>query len=394
MANRIDKVAARAGLKPRHTAYWQRIRKGCYVGFRKKSASGPGAWLACYRHEDTGKRVVHSLGALDHLPEGERFDAAQGAAEEWFRHMGAGGASEAKTVRAACEDYLRHLRSLGRGNAADDAEGRFRRFVYGDAKFAGIELLRLKHAQVKAWRTKLSGEPAIPQNKASEAPRRPRSAASINRDMTALRAALNYALAERHTTSAAAWETALKPIPHADNRREVYLDAKQRRRLIDKAAPDLAALLRALSLVPLRPGAVAALKVGHFDKRLGVLTIRTDKNGKPRQITLPAETSAFFAEQAENKLPSAPLLTRADGAAWNKDSWKGPFKVAAAAAKLPAEVTAYALRHSTITDLLALHKLDTLTVAQLADTSLAMIERFYGHLVRQHAKDALARLAL
>jgi len=394
MANRIDKVAARADLKARHTAYWQRIRKGCYVGFRKKSASAPGAWLACYRHDDTGKRVVHSLGALDHLPGGERFDAAQVAAEEWFRHMGAGGASEAKTVRAACDDYIKHLRASRRPKAADDAEGRFRRFVYPDAKFAGIELLRLKHAQVKAWRTKLSAEPAIPQNKASEAAREPRSASSINRDMTALRAALNHALAERHTTSAAAWETALKPIQHADNRREVYLDAKQRRALIDKAPADLAALLRALSLVPLRPGAMAALKAGDFDKRLGVLTIRTDKNGRPRQITLPATTATFFAEQAKGKHPAAPLLSRADGAAWNKDSWKGPFKEAATAAKLPASATAYALRHSTITDLLALHKLDTLTVAQLADTSLVMIERFYGHLVRQHAKDALARLAL
>lgn len=394
MTNRIDKVREREALKARHEPYWQRVRKGCYVGYRKKSATAAGAWIAKYRDDDTGERASHSLGAFNDLPEGERFDAARVAAEEWFRHMGAGGASEAKTVRAACEDYIKHLRASRRAKAADDAEGRFRRFVYPEAKFAGVELLRLKHAQVKAWRVKLSGEPAIPQDKASKAARKPRSAASINRDMTALRAALNHALAERHTTSAAAWEIALKPIQHADNRREVYLDAKQRRALIDKAPADLAALLRALSLVPLRPGAMAALKAGDFDKRLGVLTIRTDKNGRPRQITLPATTATFFAEQAKGKHPAAPLLSRADGAAWNKDSWKGPFKEAAAAAKLPASATAYALRHSTITDLLALHKLDTLTVAQLADTSLAMIERFYGHLVRQHAKDALARLAL
>ncbi len=61
---------------------------------------------------------------------------------------------------------------------------------------------------------------------------------------------------------------------------------------------------------------------------------------------------------------------------------------------MPAATTAYALRHSAITDLIALHKLDTLTVAQLSGTSLQMIDRHYGHLLREHAAKALERLAL
>lgn len=394
MASRIDKVAAREALKPRHEPYWQRVRKGCYLGYRKKGVSAPGAWIARFRDDVTGERASHSLGAFDDRPESERFDAAKVAAEEWFRHKGAGGATEAKTVRGACEDYVKHLRASRRGKSADDAEGRFRRFVYSDAKFSGTDLLKLKHAHLKAWRANLTALPTIPQNKKSKAETRQRSAASINRDMTALRAALNHALAERHATSAAAWETALRPIKDADGRRDIYLDAAQRRALIDNAPDDLASLLRALSLVPLRPGAIAALKVSDLDRRLGVLKIRVDKNGRPRQISLPPATVEFFAEQAKDKLPAAPLLARADGSEWNKDAWKGPFKDAAKAAGLPPAATAYALRHSTITDLLALHKLDTLTVAQLADTSLAMIEKHYGHLVRQHAADALAKLAI
>jgi len=212
--------------------------------------------------------------------------------------------------------------------------------------------------------------------------------------MTALRAALNFALSERYTTSPAAWEVALKPIKDAGSRRDVYLDPDQRRALIAAAPADLASFLRALSLLPLRPGAVASLKVSDFDPRLRVLTIRIDKNGRPRQISLPHETAAFFAKCAKDKLPTAPLLARADGGSWGKDDWKDPIKAAAAAAGLQKQVVAYTLRHSTITDLLALHKLDTLTVAQLADTSLAMIEKHYGHLVRQHAADALAKLAI
>ena len=63
------------------------------------------------------------------------------------------------------------------------------------------------------------------------------------------------------------------------------------------------------------------------------------------------------------------------------------------AAKLPAGVSAYTLRHSVITDLVR-GGLPVLTVAQLSGTSVAMIERHYGHLVRDDAEKALARLML
>lgn len=77
--------------------------------------------------------------------------------------------------------------------------------------------------------------------------------------------------------------TAFAPAKNADGRRDVYLDHGQRRALIAKAPADLAALLRGLSLVTLRPGALAALTVGSFDTRLAVLTIGTDKAGRDRQ---------------------------------------------------------------------------------------------------------------
>ena len=48
------------------------------------------------------------------------------------------------------------------------------------------------------------------------------------------------------------------------------------------------------------------------------------------------------------------------------------------AAHLPDTATTYALRHSTITDLIALYKLESMTVAQLSGTSLVMIEKHYG----------------
>jgi site-specific recombinase XerD len=62
-------------------------------------------------------------------------------------------------------------------------------------------------------------------------------------------------------------------------------------------------------------------------------------------------------------------------------------------AELPAETTAYTLRHSVISDLVH-GGLDLLTVAQISGTSVAMIEKHYGHLRSDVAAEALARLAL
>jgi site-specific recombinase XerD len=101
----------------------------------------------------------------------------------------------------------------------------------------------------------------------------------------------------------------------------------------------------------------------------------------------------FVVHRTRRVSLSTPLFCREDGKTWNKDSWKGPIKEAAAAAELSPAVTAYTIRHSVITDLVT-GGLDLLTVAQLSGTSVAMIERHYGHLRADHAAAALARLTL
>ena len=62
-------------------------------------------------------------------------------------------------------------------------------------------------------------------------------------------------------------------------------------------------------------------------------------------------------------------------------------------AELPPKATTYSIRHSTITDLIHAG-VDSLTVAQLAGTSVAMIEKHYGHLLQKQSAAALAVLSL
>ena len=211
--------------------------------------------------------------------------------------------------------------------------------------------------------------------------------------MTAFRAALNLAHADGLVASTLPWRGKLVPIKNADGRRDLYLDRDQRRKLIEVAAPDLALFLRALCLLPLRPGALADLTAASYDKRLQTLSIGKDKAGKDRKLKLPTTTAQVFETAAKDKLPAAPLFARADGKAWVKDAWKGPFKAAATEAGLPDGSTMYTLRHSTISDLVH-GGLDLLTVAQISGTSVRMIEQHYGHLRSDVAATALERLAL
>jgi integrase len=215
----------------------------------------------------------------------------------------------------------------------------------------------------------------------------------VNRDIAALKAALNRAYADRMVTTDFAWREPLKAFPNVSKRRELYLDRDQRRKFVNRAPEDLAAFLRGLSMLPLRPGALAALTVADFDNRLNVLKIGKDKSGQDRKIKLPTGIAKHLEDAVKGRAPEAPLLARADGTAWNKDSWKWPLKDAARNAGLPADTTAYTLRHSVISDLVH-GGLDLLTVAQISGTSVAMIEKHYGHLRSEVAAIALAKLVL
>jgi hypothetical protein len=318
---RIDTVDSRNKLKPRAEPYWVKLSSGCTLGYRKMTSSSTGSWVARYRCADTGKRDKRSLGDFEDKVPSQRYDEAKRAAEAWFSHLGKGGSSEVVTVSAACMRYVKHVRASRGDTPADDLEMRFKRWVYKDAVLANLDLSKLSRTRVENWRNDMALTPVkVNRDKREEPIIRARSASSVNRDIAALRAALNYAHDAGDVTTDMAWRVALRPAKNADRRRDVYIDIEQRRQLIDQSPTDLATYLRGMSSVPLRPGALAALQVLHFDPRLSVLTIGKDKAGKDRKIKLPPVTANLFAKLCEDKPSTAPIFCREDGQAWNKDA--------------------------------------------------------------------------
>lgn len=386
----LSRIGDREKLKPKagDEPHWHRLRQGCYLGYRPSRKKVGGTWFARVYDPDTNRNSRKRLGGYGTLSGHDIFKQAKSDAEAWAETVESGGerARDMVTVRDACEAYVKE-------KPGPIAEGVFRRHVYSDP-IAKVTLDKLRRHHLRAWRKRLEEAPALlSRNKEGEKRTKERSKATVNRDMVPLRAALGHVLKPGAPNTDAAWQEALRPFKGADKRRELYLDRDERKRLVEGAPSEAQPFIKGLCLLPLRPGALAGLKIRDFDKRTRSLTIGKDKNDNPRQITVPQLIADFFVEQVKDKLPAAPIFARAGGAPWNKDAWKYPVKEAGSAAGLPGAVAAYTLRHSVITDLIRA-RLPILTVAQLSGTSVAMIEKHYGHLVRDDAEEALATLAM
>ncbi|WP_379920495.1 tyrosine-type recombinase/integrase [Erythrobacter sp. R86502] len=387
----LSRIGEREKLKPKagDEPHWQRLRQGVYLGYRPSRKQAGGTWYARFYDADANRNARRRLGDYGTLSGHDVFKQAKADAEAWAETVETGGerARDMETVKDACDTYLEQRPGL-------IAEGVFRRHVYSDP-IAKVKLDKLRRHHLKAWRKRLEQAPAlVTRTKDAEKIRmKPRSQSTVNRDMVPLRAALGMVLKPGPPNTDAAWQEALRPFKGADKRRELYLDRDERKALIDATCDEAQPFVKALCLLPLRPGALADLKVGDFDKRTRALTVGKDKNGNPRQLTMPQVIADFFEAQVKDKLPAASILARTDGAAWNKDAWKNPVKDAVKTAGLPGAASAYTLRHSVITDLIRV-RLPILTVAQLSGTSVAMIEKHYGHLVRDDAEEALASIAI
>jgi len=366
----IDKARARNQLSPRREPYWGApIERGLFLGFRKLERGG--TWVARLRDDD-GRHRYHSLGYVDAVS----HDDAVKAARAWAKGVRVGvDTSEVQTVADACRAYVKNRRREKGDSNAGTTEGYYQRTVYGHA-IGKVKLVKLRSEHIEGWRDELD-----------------MADVSRNRTLATLRAALNFAVRKRYVEASRAIEWKSVAAYEVTSHRDLYLDRGQRHALIEALPEHTRAFVRLLSLLPLRPGALAASTVADLDRKLGTLRIRKDKVHAGRVIALSPAAADLLHEQARGKLSGAPLVSYTDGSAWSRFRWRDPIRKAAKAADLPAGVCAYTLRHSVMTDMLV-GGMDTLTVSKMAGTSLAMIEKTYGHLLHKHAADAMARLAL
>ncbi|WP_426112451.1 hypothetical protein [Massilia sp. PWRC2] len=257
-----------------------------------------------------GGQHTRALGKFDNYSASERFNKALAAAREWLTHFEKGGATQSVTVMEACDAYVNNIRALKGDKATNDLEDRYRRQVK-PAPINKIKVTKLTSDTLSRFRRLVD----TPVKVGTLGETRARFKDTVNRDMAAVRAALNQTLQDGLATSDLAWRIPLAAFKNVTRRRGISLDRAQRKMFIDKAPADLAQLIRALCLLPLRPGDFDILKVGK------------DKSGSDRKFKVPAEIAHFFRNAAADRPADAPLVARAGGQASDKDAWKHPLKL-------------------------------------------------------------------
>jgi integrase len=369
MTTEVHKARVRDALPPRREPYWARVARNCHVGFRKIDVER-GSWIARRLNGD-GTKVYRALGDATST---FSYDEAKEAAKEWFAQRDGGVVSDDATVETICREYVED-RQREKGEAcATDLRQRFARTIDG-TPFGRLPAENLRTEAIKRWRDGLK-----------------MARGSRNRNFTALRAALNHAVRNRRVSGNVAVEwRSIQQYRDADQRRTIFLDLDQRRRLIDNADPAVADLITAVALTGARPGELVTARRSQFDERLGVITL-SGKAGR-RTVPLSAAAIAHFAQLSRSKLPGAYLLTRSDGKPWGHSDWDKLVRAAAVKAELPTGVVLYTLRHAWISEALA-GGMSTLDVARLTGTSLAMIDAHYGHLVAAAARERLAAVRM
>lgn len=353
-----------------------RLAEGAFLGFRR----GPDTWHARYR----GRDCVQHYRALRDV-RSDDYQGALQAAQAWFRQLGGAAVRCVRrgTVRQALEAYLADLRCHGRWSALPEAERRLELIVFKDP-IADLKLEYATRDDFDAWRGRLM------------VGRQPRT---VNNYIAAIAAGLNRAIELGHVGSPAAWR--LKPLV-VEEEDTPFLGPGQRAAIIAAAEPYTAAFLRGLELTGARPKELAAATRGDFDGQVLKLAHRKGRPFKPRvrYTVLGADGVAFFTEQAKGKLPYAPLFTQDGVTLWRSQLWSSRtreaiervYETARGRERIPPRVSAYSFRRARISELLQVHGVDPLTVAQQTGTSLEMIERAYLRFIPSAFQEKLAAL--
>ncbi|MHB2166089.1 tyrosine-type recombinase/integrase [Alsobacter sp. R-9] len=409
---------ARAALPRRAKPYWRGIDPDVHLGYR--SAPRGGRWVVRWREGSVYRQETVGT-ADDHLPaDGDGvLDFRQ--AERKARVIVATNRKDAAdrkagppvTVRSVIETYVASREARERQRAEPgaplkrDTRSRLKKHVLS-APLADVTLSKLDEAAIEAWRA------ALP---ATMAP------TTVRRVIGDLKAALNAAARTYRTRLPGDFGNVVRYGFHSEEAiaapaRKIVLSDAEVRRLVEAAWSvderdgwngDLARLIIVLAATGARFSQVRRLTVADVQTASSRIMVPTSHKGRGTKRTThvpfpvgPDVIEALRPAMARrrgtdvlleriHKKPAGPLKWEITGRGpWHPAASHllRPFAEVVAEAGFSADVTAYALRHSSIVRGLR-EQLPVRLVAALHDTSSAMIERHYAAFI----VDALDELA-
>ncbi|KWV59810.1 hypothetical protein AS156_30255 [Bradyrhizobium macuxiense] len=370
----LENRTNRSKLAPRKKPYTALIAPGIFLAYRRNA--GPGTWsVKCNGwlkrfsladdHEDAnGNSVMTYWQALEHAKK--------------LARAGEGNSEQPISVAEAVDAYETDLEA--RDGSKYNATGVRRHLGSLSSKTVAL----LTERELRDWRAGLVKQGL----KRSSADRIARS----------LKAALALATSnDKRIANAAAWKNGLKKLPDSEVARNVILSDQTVAALVRgsyEAAHDYGVLIDVLAETGARESQVLRLRVDDLQDRNPVaprLMMPSSRKGKSRKVEYrPLPISQRLAKRlrqlAKSKAPHDRLIDRIPKLA-------GRFHPIAKRLGLGANVTPYALRHSSIARQL-LKGVPTRVVAAHHDTSVAMIEKNYSRYIIGDLSEALTRATL
>jgi integrase len=303
------------------------------------------------------------------------------------------GVSDSISIPCSSEALDAYEKDLKTRGASKHNAGRVRFHLNSVLLSKPVALLGA--TELKKWRDSLNGNGLTP--------------ASINRTIKVFRAALEIAADhDPRITNQRAWKVGLATLPDAAQARNVILGDDEVLRLVAAAYErnyQFGLLADVLATTGARHSQATRLMTGdlRLDPVAPKLTMprsgkggshdRTARKSERYSVPITLELARRLAQEATGRPQDALLLTRSNRQPWRENPSNSYCKdfagIVAAIGLDPEEVTAYALRHSSIVRAI-LANVPIRVVAARHDTSVTMIERNYSRHISEHA-DQYAR---
>ena len=385
----LESRSARLRLKIRRRPYsGPSLARGISLMYRRNKTNGTWVLKASDGH---GAYWTKAIALADDFEDADAknvltFYQAQDQAKKLARAEDGSADTAPVTVDGALKDYRRDLEARN-ANPYNAEHPR----LHLTSVLLSKPVALLTATELKKWRDGLLGMMAP---------------ATINRLGRCLGAALE--LARQHDEriqNRQAWETGLAGLPDAQQSRNVVLPDDKVREFVATAyrLDDKFGLLSdTLAITGARPSQVVRLRVEDLRDhpvRPRLMMPRSAKGGgrnrsqkKTERYSVPitVQLVAKLKAAAKGRADDAPLLLQSDGRAWDKNPGQNYHrqvdKVVTAIGLDPADVTMYALRHSSIVRML-LQNIPIRLVASLHNTSTTMIERTYSRFITEHSDD-------
>jgi integrase len=292
------------------------------------------------------------------------------AQKELYRLLATESEAQARddlTVAEACDLFLEHSKAV-------HADGTYivnmyRLQVVCD-EFGKTPLRNLKPASLLQW--------------LARSERGKRASSSTRRGwLTALRQAIKWCMTNGHYGGGDPLLGLKMPkMEHRDR----TLTPDERQAVLDACGPEFRDLLVALGECGPRPHILMQMEAKDIDWGQGVATVVSKR--QPYTVMLTDRLARMLREKAESH-PEGPLFRNTKGKPWTRTAVRCQFKRICDKLGIPI-VTAYAFRHSFITDALE-RGINPAAVAALVNhKDLSMISKHYNHLAERRGvlKDA------